>query len=452
MKAPLMKSTSGIRGIVGETLDPPTVVRYASAFGKLLGRQTTIVVGRDSRPSGEFISHLVTSTMAMAGCKVIDVGVVPTPTVELAVLYHKAAGGVAITASHNPAEWNALKFFNSRGEFITKAEYGRLEKLASAGTTTFAPHHRLGSIVTDDKAIERHIVSVLKLKAGGPGKIRKAGFKIVVDAINGAGSQALPELLERMGVTVIRLNCKGDGDFSHPPEPTPDHLAKLGEVVRKHHADLGLACDPDADRLALVDETGRAIGEEMTLALSVAYYLRKVKGPVAINLSTSRATADVARMVGSRVYLSPVGEANVIAEMRRRKAVIGGEGNGGVILPESHFGRDALVGAVLVLSFLAESGKSLSTLAGTIPAYCMVKKKAPLPEGFERKIGEVEKQIRGRYRSVIIDRRDGIRFDIDEGWVQVRKSNTEPIYRLIVEARTDALAGQLVSLVQKAFR
>lgn len=459
MKIPLMKSTSGVRGIVGRSLEPQIIARYASAFAKLLLQIQTlgrvnrgkVVVGRDSRPSGGHILPLVNSTLALSGCEVIDLGVVPTPTVELAVIHHRAAGGIAITASHNPAEWNALKFFNSSGEFIIKSQYDRLEKLVADGKFAYALHNQLGSVRQDDLAIERHIEMVAGLRTVLIEQIRKGRFTVVVDAINGAGSSALPELLERLGVTVIRLNCKGDGDFSHKPEPIAENLAELGKAVRRHKADLGMACDPDADRLALVDETGRPIGEESTLTLSVVYYLLKRKGPVVINMSTSRATADVARMVGSKVYYSPVGEANVIAEMRRREAVIGGEGNGGVILPEAHLGRDALVGAALIMSYLAESGKSLSILADAVPAYVNFKKKAPLPAGFERKMKTVTGQIRAAYGRVKVDRRDGLRFDLTDGWIQIRKSNTEPIYRLIAETKTEKLARELVLLVQKSF-
>jgi len=451
VKAPLMKSTSGIRGIVGKSLDVPTIVTYSAAFGKFL-KGGRVVVGRDSRPSGEFYSRIVTSTLAMVGCDVIDLGIVPTPTVEMEVTHYKAAGGIAITASHNPLEWNALKFFSSLGEFITKSQYQRLEKIASTQAFAFVGHTGLGSYRFDDAAIERHITSVLKLKSVTVPKIKKAKFTAVVDAINGAGSFALPELLERMGVKVIRMNCKGDGDFFRKPEPIPENLKQLGRMVKKHKADIGLACDPDADRLALVDENGHPIGEELTLTLAVAYYLLTNKGPVAINLSTSRATADVARMVGCKVFYSPVGEANVIAEMRKRKAVIGGEGNGGVIFPESHYGRDALVAAGLVLSYMAATGRKLSDLAGTIPAYTNIKKKAPLPGGFERKINKIEKELHKTFGALKIDRRDGLRFDLADGWVQVRKSNTEPIYRLIVEARSEKLARTMVSLVQKALK
>ncbi len=450
-KAPLMKSTSGIRGIVGLSLHPENIVHYAAAFGWFL-KKGKVVVGRDSRPSGAYYSDLVVNTLAMVGCDVVDVGIVPTPTVELAVKFHKAAGGIAITASHNPLEWNALKFFSSLGEFITKAQYNRLEKIATGGPIPFVPFDQLGKIVFDDKANDRHIKSVLKLKSISVPKIRKAKFKVVVDAINGAGSEAVPELLEKMGVKVIRLNCKGDGDFFRKPEPIPENLGQLGRMVKRHKADIGMACDPDADRLALVDEKGNPIGEELTLSLAVGYYLKRKKGPVAINMSTSRVTADVAVSAGSKVYLSPVGEANVIAEMRKRKAVIGGEGNGGVILPESHYGRDALVAAVLTLAYMAEAKMTVSELVGTIPTYVNIKKKAPLPAGFERKILQVEKKVTAEFGKIKVDRRDGLRFDLDEGWIQVRKSNTEPVYRLIVEASSAKLAGKYVSLVQKTLK
>jgi len=446
-----MKSTSGIRGIVGLSLDPIIITRYAAAFGRSV-KGGKVVVGRDSRPSGAGYSQLVISTLAMSGCDVVDLGIVPTPTVELAVRYHKAAGGIAITASHNPSEWNALKFFNSLGEFITKRQYAQLEKIATAGSWTFATHDHLGTVTSDDRVVDRHIADVLRLDVIPKADIKKAKFRVVVDAINGAGSTALPELLERLGVKVIRLNCKGDGDFYRKPEPIAENLVDLGKAVAANHADLGLACDPDADRLALVDETGRPIGEELTLTLAVAYYLTRKKGPIAINLSTSSMTADVARMVGSPVYYSPVGEANVIAEMRRRHAVIGGEGNGGVILPESHYGRDALVGAALIMSYLAKTKKNLSTLAGTIPAYVNIKKKAPLPKDYDRKVFGLEKAIKNAYGKVTVDSRDGLRFDLDEGWIQIRKSNTEPIYRLIAEARTAGLARQLVQLISSSLK
>ncbi|MFW9770369.1 MAG: phosphoglucosamine mutase, partial [Candidatus Thorarchaeota archaeon] len=289
-EAPLMKSTSGIRGIVGHSLEPSVITDYAAAFGKLC-RKGIVIVGRDSRPSGEMYSRLVTSILAMTGCRVIDVGIVPTPTIALTVMTHEAAGGIAITASHNSAEWNALKFFSDKGEFITTRQYNRLEDTVAARSWNFMPFNRLGTIERDDAAIQRHIRNVIRVKAISTARIKDAGFKVVVDAINGSGSEALPEFLEKLGVRVVRINCKNDGDFIRKPEPVPENLKELGMAVKRHRADLGMACDPDADRLALVDENGRPIGEELTLALAVAYYLRKKKGPVVVNLSTSRVTA-----------------------------------------------------------------------------------------------------------------------------------------------------------------
>ncbi len=446
-----MKSVSGIRGIIGGSLDPATVIKYASAFAEMIGRGK-VVIGRDSRPSGRHLSELVSAALALMGHQVIDLGVVPTPTIELAVVRHKARGGIAITASHNPAEWNAMKFFGPRGEFVTVRQNERLEKIAAAGDFRYAGHSKLGSVIYDDGAIEQHVRKVAGITGVISSGIRRRKIRAVVDAVNGAGSVALPQLLKRLGVQVFSINCKGDGDFGRGPEPVPENLMELGKAVKKHKADIGLACDPDADRLALVDEIGRPIGEELTLTLSVAYYLMKNKGPVVINLSTSRATADVARMVGCRVFYSPVGEAHVVAEMHKRKAVIGGEGNGGVILPECHYGRDALVGAALVISFLAETGRKFSALAGTIPAYYNIKRKAPLPDGFDKKVRRVEKELMTAFGQIKIDHRDGLRFDMPEGWVQVRKSNTEPIYRLIAEGKSQRLAKKMVSLVRQVLR
>jgi len=446
-----MKSISGVRGIVGRSLTPAVLVNYAAAFARFV-KKGTVVIGRDGRPSGLPINELVKATLALCGCRVIDLGLVPTPTVELAVLHYKAAGGIAVTASHNPAEWNALKFFNASGEFITQQQFLQLEKMVASGRFDPQTADKLGRIEYDDKMIERHIRAVLKIKAVKPSRIKKARFKVVVDAINGAGSLALPRLLEKLGVRVHCINCKGDGDFYRKPEPTPDNLKDLGRAVRKNKADLGLACDPDADRLALVNEKGQPIGEELTLTLAVAYYLMHNKGNVAVNLSTSMATIDAARMVGCKTFLSPVGEANVIAEMKKRRAVIGGEGNGGVILPECHYGRDALVGAGLIMSYLADINKPLSELAETIPPYFYIKKKAPLAGDFERKIEKTEKIIKKAFTAVKVDRRDGLRFDIPGGWILVRKSNTEPIYRLMGEARTKTEIDQLESLIRKALK
>jgi len=444
----LMVSTSGIRGIIGTGLEPVMVTRYAAAFGSWL-KKGRVVIGRDSRPSGEMFKKAVTAGLQAVGIDIVDIGIVPTPTVEIAIPALKAIGGICITASHNPSEWNALKFFNKNGEFINKNDLDRIKKIYASERFSLMNHRRLGKVTGDDTWIDRHIKEVLGLNVINRNKVRRVGLKVVVDAINGAGSDALPRLLERLGVRVVRLNCKGDGDFVHKPEPVPANLKMLGAAVKKHRADLGLACDPDADRLALVDETGRPIGEELTLALAVRHVLTKSKGGVVINLSTSRVTADTAEELGARVFYTPVGEANVIAGMKKHRAIIGGEGNGGVMYPKFHCGRDALVGAAIIASLLAESKSKLSKLAGTLPIYYNIKSKAALPSGFDRKLGRLEKEAGRWFDNLRIDRRDGFRFDFDRGWFQVRRSNTEPIYRLIVEADSNRLSREVKSRVAK---
>lgn len=444
MQKKLMISTSGIRGVIGSGLDPVLVTGYAAAFGTYL-RKGTVVLGRDSRPSGELFRMAVIAGLRSVGLSVIDLGVVPTPTVEIAIPELRASGGICITASHNPGEWNALKFFDGRGEFIDKIALRRVNKIFAEDSAAYKDHLHLGNLREDQSWISRHIAHILRLPTVNKTKIKRRGFKVVVDAINGAGSEALPDLLEALGVSVIRLNCNGDGNFVHNPEPTPANLRTLGNWVRKHMADLGLACDPDADRLALVNEKGLPVGEELTLALAVKHILSKRKGNVVVNLSTSRITEYIAGEAGCRTYYTPVGEANVIAGIRRYRAVIGGEGNGGVMYPEFHSGRDALVGAAIILSLLAESNKSLGETVAELPRFYNVKAKAALPSGFEKKIAGVERSARKSFERLKIDRRDGLRFDFSRGWFQIRKSNTEPIYRLIIE--TDS--KELTEIIQK---
>jgi phosphomannomutase len=385
---------------------------------------------------------------------VIDIGVVPTPTVEIAVKEVKAAGGICITASHNPAEWNALKFFNSSGEFITPAQFKRLSAIYASSRFAYRPVDKLGKVTQQENWVDRHVQKTLAVKIIDRRAIKKRKFKVVVDAINGAGSRAMPQLLEKLGAKVICINCKGNGDFVHNPEPTPKHLSQLSAAVRKYKADLGMACDPDADRLALVDERGEAISEEYTLTIAVAAVLSRIKGPTVLNLSTSRATADVARSFGSRVYLSKVGESNVVQMMHRKNALIGGEGNGGVIFPSFHAGRDSLIGAALVLSALARSGKPISELVGSFPTYYTVKGKASLPDNFAARLTSFEQEASGLIGRTKTDRRDGLRFDFAEGWLQVRSSNTEPIFRLIVETddakRTNFLYKEVINYFRKS--
>lgn len=451
-KPQLVKSVSGIRGVIGNGLDSVLATTYGAAFGTMLG-QGPVVLGADTRTSGPMICRAVKAGLASVGVDVIDLGIVPTPTVEIAVKGLKATGGICVTASHNGAAWNALKFFSSTGEFITVAQFKKLEKIVASGKFSLEPTEKIGQVKTDSSWIDKHIQKTLAQKVVNLRAVRKHRFKLVVDAINGAGSDALPNLLEKMGATVIRINCQADGNFVHEPEPVPANLTQLSKAVRKQKADLGLACDPDADRLALVDENGRPIGEELTLTIAVRQVLKRMKGPTVINLSTSRVTADIAKAVGSRVYRSKVGEANVVAMMHQKKAVIGGEGNGGVMFPSFHTGRDALIGAALVLSCLAEEKISLSALVATFPAYFTAKSKGSLTGGaLEKRLARFEKtadKLIGRHR---VDRRDGLRFDFEAGWLQIRASNTEPIFRLVVETNNKRLTGKLHQALRRYFR
>jgi phosphomannomutase len=389
------------------------------------------------------LHQAVTAGLVSVGCDVVDIGIAPTPTVEIAVTGLKAAGGICVTASHNPSEWNALKFFNNRGEFITTDQYRKLNRVLETGAFSYKPFNKLGRITSDDRWVEEHIKKVLALKVVRNAAIRRQKYRVVVDAINGAGSQALPSLLERLGVEVVPLNCRGDGDFVHEPEPIPTNLVQLTRAVKKHKADAGLACDPDADRLALVDETGKPAGEELTLAIAVHEVLKTQSGPTVINLSTSSVTADAARRAGSTVYRSKVGEANVVEMMHRKKGVIGGEGNGGVIYPAFHAGRDSLIAAALVLSAMASEKKALSQLVDSFGRYYTVKAKGAKPDDFGGRLKSLETQAPSLIGKVKVNRSDGLRFDFDGGWVHVRPSNTEPIFRLIVETQEERRSTDL---------
>ena len=453
MKTQLVKSTSGIRGVLGNGLDMHMLAEYAAAFGSSLP-QGKFVVGRDSRPSGAIIKPIIISVLQSVGLDVVDVGIVPTPTVEIAVKKLKAVGGICITASHNPSQWNALKFFNKTGEFITPAEYKKLNSIYESKQFKYKPHNALGSLTTEDTWIDVHIKETLAQKTVNVPSIKKRKFKVVVDAVNGAGSVALPLLLKKLGVTVIEINCKGDGNFVHEPEPIAKNISELCKAVKKHKADLGMACDPDADRLALVDNHGNAIGEELTLTIGVMAVLLKLKGPTVINLSTSKVTEDIAKSLGSKVIYSKVGEANVVEMMRKKKGIIGGEGNGGVIFPGFHAGRDSLIAAALTLTVLADRKISLSNLVETFPVYYNIKDKAVLKnkEKFIVQLEQFEKESVLMLGACKIDRRDGLRFDFAEGWLQLRTSNTEPIYRIIVETNSQKLTAQLTDKVKKYFR
>ena len=450
-KKQLIKSTSGIRGVVGNGFDPVLVTQYGCAFGTFL-RRGTVVVGRDSRPSGEMAKASVISGLVSVGDDVVDIGIVPTPTVEIAVKKLRAIGGICVTASHNPSQWNALKFFNKSGEFINAEEYSALDGIFNSRAFAYRPVGKLGHIKVQDGWTDTHIALTLAVRAVQKAAIRKRRFKVVVDAVNGAGSYALPALLEKLNVQVYRINCESDGNFVHPPEPTPKNLTQLAREVKRRKADLGMACDPDADRLALVDEKGRPVSEEYSLTIAVQEVLRSHKGATVINLSTSKTTADVAEAMGSKVYYSKVGESNVVAMMRRKKAVIGGEGNGGVIYPAFHAGRDSLIAAALTLSALGRGNQTLSELVGTFPKYYSIKGKASLPSDFAGRLSRFESMVESLIGPATIDRRDGLRFDFSTGWLQIRSSNTEPIFRVIVESNRSALTEAIYGKVVDYFR
>jgi phosphomannomutase len=451
--AGLMVSVSGIRGRVGEALTPEIVSTFAAGFGVWAlrhsngshrgsaGASRSIVVGRDSRVSGPMFHRAVLSALQSVGCRVIDVGLAPTPTIQLAVEAHHAAGGLAITASHNPVEWNALKFIGPSGLFLEAADGAAMRAIAE-GVIPRATWDTLGSVDADDEAIERHLASVLALPYLDVPAIRKRKFRVALDCCHGAGATIMPALLERLGCHVTAIGLPTDGRFPRPPEPVAENLGDLERLVRESGAVIGFAVDPDVDRLALVDETGHAIGEDYTLALATRVVLPRRAGVVVTNLSTSRIVDDVAESVGGRVIRAPVGEVNVATRMREESAPIGGEGNGGVILTELHLGRDAPVGAALMLQLLAETGEPLSSIVGAYPRYAIVKDKLDRPNG---SLESVYTALTRAFGDAEIDRQDGLRFSWPDRWVHVRPSGTEPIVRVIAEARTEAAARALVA-------
>ena len=451
--AGLMVSVSGIRGRVGEALTPEIVGTFAAAFGVWAlgnsngagrgpsGSSGSIVVGRDSRVSGPMFHRVVVAALQSVGCRVIDVGLAPTPTIQLAVEAHHAAGGLAITASHNPVEWNALKFIGPTGLFL-EAHEGAAMRAIAEGTIPRATWDRLGSVETDDQAIRRHLEAVLALPYLDVAAIRKRRLRVALDCVHGAGATIMPALLERLGCQVTAIGLPTDGRFPHPPEPIAENLGDLERLVRETRADVGFAVDPDVDRLALVAETGRAIGEDYTLALASRVVLGRRTGVVVTNLSTSRIVDDVAEEAGGRVIRAPVGEVNVATRMRAEGAPIGGEGNGGVILTELHLGRDAPVGAALILQLLTATGQPLSSIVDQYPRYAIVKDKLDRPAG---SLDAVYGALTTAFADAEVDRQDGLRFSWPDRWVHVRPSGTEPIVRVIAEARSDAEARDLVA-------
>jgi phosphomannomutase len=451
MSGTLMISVSGVRGVVGTDLTPEIVARWGAAFGTwakdgradgpTARRPVRIVLGRDARTSGPMFAAAATAGLQSVGCAVIDVGLTTTPTVQLAVEHHHAAGGIILTASHNPIEWNALKFVGPDGIFLDSVAGTRIREMAAGHTTLQrANYNAIGGLGADSDAISRHLAAVLALPAVKVAAIRRRRFKVALDTVRGAGGAAMPELLERLGCRVTAINLETDGLFPRPPEPIPENLGALGRLVRRHKADIGIAVDPDVDRLAIVDEKGRPIGEDYTLAFAVRAVRPSGRRPVVVNLSTSLVVDDAARASGARVVRAPVGEAHVARKIIELKAAIGGEGNGGVMYPALHVGRDAPVAAALVLTLLVRERKTVSELVAEAPRYRIVKAKVPRGPNLE----PVYEGLRRRFPEAAVDTQDGLRLAWPDRWLHVRPSGTEPIIRLIAEAPSGADAERLI--------
>ena len=455
----LIKSISGIRGTiggkVGDNLTPIDAVKFASAYGIWLKEQRNkedyrVVVGRDARISGEMIQNLVMNTLVGLGIHVIDLGLSTTPTVEVAVPMEHADGGIILTASHNPKQWNALKLLNAKGEFLNAAEGARILEIAEADQMTFAEVDNLGKITKNEAYMDIHIDEVLKMPLVNKKAIKDAKFKVVVDGVNSSGGIIIPLLLERLGVEAVKLYCEPTGHFPHNPEPLKEHLQDLSAMVVNEQAHFGIAVDPDVDRLAFVDEKGDMFGEEYTLVACADYVLSKTPGNTVSNMSSTRALRDITEKHGGSYEASAVGEVNVVELMKKKNAIIGGEGNGGIIYPELHYGRDALVGVALFLSLLAEKGMTTSALRGTYPNYFMGKKKIDLSPGLD--VDGILKAMEERYKNEKLTTIDGVKIDFSESWVHLRKSNTEPIIRIYTEApsqdEADGLADKIISEIK----
>ncbi len=455
----LIKSISGIRGTiggqVGDNLTPIDAVKFASAYGVWLKQQRNkanyrVVVGRDARISGEMIQNLVMNTLVGLGIHVIDLGLSTTPTVEVAVPMEHADGGIILTASHNPKQWNALKLLNSKGEFLDGVEGAKILEIAEQDAMTFSDVDSLGKITKNQAYIDMHIDEVLKMPLVNKKAIEQANFKVVVDGVNSTGGIAIPLLLDRLGVHAVKLYCEPNGHFPHNPEPLKEHLSDLSEAVVKERADLGIVVDPDVDRLAFMDEKGEMFGEEYTLVACADYVLSKTPGNTVSNMSSTRALSDVTEKHGGSYEASAVGEVNVVALMKKNNAIIGGEGNGGIIYPELHYGRDALVGVALFLSLLAEKKMTTSELRATYPNYFMSKKKIELTPDLD--VDALLKTMESQYSNEKLTTIDGVKIDFSDSWVHLRKSNTEPIIRIYTEApsqtEADNLADKIISEIK----
>jgi phosphomannomutase len=447
---PLIKSISGIRGTIGGKVDngltPIDTVKFAAAYGTWLKQRNSsqnkikVVIGRDARISGQMISDLVCSTLIGLGIDVINLGLSTTPTVEIAVPLEKAQGGIILTASHNPKQWNALKLLNEKGEFISGAEGEDLLNIANSEAFDFAEVDDLGVITHDDSYLQKHIDAVLNLKLVDIEAIKKANFKVVVDAVNSTGGIFVPALLRALGVSQItELYCEPTGHFPHNPEPLPEHLTDLAAKIKEVGADVGITVDPDVDRLALVCEDGSMFGEEYTLVAVGDYVIQNTPGATVSNLSSTRALRDVTEAKGLEYHAAAVGEVNVVAKMKSVNAVIGGEGNGGIIYPESHYGRDSLVGIALFLTHLAKTGKTVSVLRDSYPKYVISKNKIELTPEID--VDQILKDIAEKFSNEEVDTTDGVKIYIGNEWVHLRKSNTEPIIRIYSESKDEASAN-----------
>ena len=455
----LIKSISGIRGTIGgvqgDNLTPIDIVKFTTAYVRFMsekhkGRKLTVVVGRDARISGAMVNDIIEGTLMGCGADVINVGLCTTPGTEMAVITNKADGGIIITASHNPKQWNALKLLNEHGEFLNDAEGKRVLALAEQEDFDFPSVDALGKVISRDEFNDTHIAQVLALPAVDVEAVRKRRFKIVVDAVNSVGGIVIPRLLRELGCDVVELNCTPDGHFAHNPEPLPENLTQISEVIIREKADLGVVVDPDVDRLALVCQNGEMFGEEYTLVAVADYILSAGAGNTVSNLSSSRALRDVTAAHGGKYEASAVGEVNVVAKMKETGAIIGGEGNGGVIYPALHYGRDALVGVALFLTFLAKKGMTMTELRATYPAYFASKNKIQLTPKID--VDKVLHEMKRRYAGEKVNDIDGVKIDFPNNWVHLRKSNTEPIIRVYTEARStaeaDALAARFITEIK----
>ncbi len=456
----LIKSISGIRGTIGgvqgDNLTPIDIVKFTTAYVRFMsekhcGKKLTIVLGRDARISGEMVSDIIEGTLLGCGANVINVGLCTTPGTEMAVITHKADGGIIVTASHNPRQWNALKLLNENGEFLNDSEGKRVLALAESEECYFPEVDNIGKVVLREDFNDIHIQQVLAMDMVNIAAVRERHFKVVVDAVNSIGGVVIPKLLRELGCDVVELNCTPDGEFAHNPEPLPENLTEISEVIRREGADLGVVVDPDVDRLALVCEDGSMLGEEYTLVAVADYILSHTQGNTVSNLSSSRALRDVTEAHGGSYAASAVGEVNVVAKMKATGAVIGGEGNGGVIYPALHYGRDALVGVALMLSFLVEKNCSMTELRKGYPAYYASKNKIQLTPAID--VDKVLLEVKTRYASENVNDIDGVKIDFAENWVHLRKSNTEPIIRVYTEAKSpaeaDALAQRFMSEINE---